>query len=263
MRIPAFLLIVLCSAFFGCKGRPYKVPSNGMAGTIPAGTRVYVTTSDSFRLNDVAIYNHYGINYFAPVDGNGKLQKGWQKYIHRIIAASGDTIRIIDNDVLLNGRRVPAPAKSWLVYKIISRFIPDDLPERNDYFRSPEQGADRVISYAYLTEQEAADYFASHQPAVSSVKKERLPADTAIVHLSPENPWSSTDFGPLYIPRPGDVVEVTETNQPLYQNIKGIHLGRNTITEKLYFVMGDNRMASEDSRYIGFIPQSNMHGVVK
>jgi signal peptidase I len=49
----------------------------------------------------------------------------------------------------------------------------------------------------------------------------------------------------------------------MYQHIPGIAFGKNIIKEKLYFVMGDNRHRSQDSRYIGFIPHSNMNGIVK
>ena len=52
-------------------------------------------------------------------------------------------------------------------------------------------------------------------------------------------------------------------NYKLYHAIPGIKMGTNKIQEQLYFVLGDNRHMSMDSRYIGFLAHSNMYGIVK
>ena len=75
--------------------------------------------------------------------------------------------------------------------------------------------------------------------------------------------WSSDNYGPLVIPNTGNTVIVDSINYKLYHNIPGIRMGKNTIEESLYFVLGDNRHGAQDSRFIGFIPHSNMYGIVK
>ena len=70
-------------------------------------------------------------------------------------------------------------------------------------------------------------------------------------------------FGPFKIPGLGDTINVDASNYFLYQNIPDIRQGTNVIKENLYFVLGDNRYFSEDSRYIGLISHSKMYGVVQ
>ncbi|HKC36685.1 MAG TPA: S26 family signal peptidase, partial [Chitinophagaceae bacterium] len=90
-----------------------------------------------------------------------------------------------------------------------------------------------------------------------------VPEDTFLARPATTLLWTVDNYGPLYIPLPGDTIHVTNANYKLYKNIPGIQLGKNILKEKLYFVMGDNRHRAEDSRYIGFIPHSNMYGIVK
>jgi signal peptidase I len=118
---------------------------------------------------------------------------------------------------------------------------------------------------AQLSNTEAADY-RKRKPSVISVEKITAtydPGDTFMVRPCDTCKWTLDDFGPLYIPRPGETVNITEQNFNLYQHVPGITKGQFTIKEPLYFLMGDNRHGAEDSRFTGFISHSNMYGVVK
>jgi signal peptidase I len=75
------------------------------------------------------------------------------------------------------------------------------------------------------------------------------------------NGWNIDNYGPIIIPMKGEIIKSDlMVNQKLYTNF----LDKNgKIKDDLYFVLGDSRHDAYDSRFIGFIPKSEIVGLVK
>ena len=91
-----------------------------------------------------------------------------------------------------------------------------------------------------------------------------------IFPFSAQYSWTRDYFGPLWIPREGATVEITPGNIPLYERIirdyehssveEALESGSYTFKQDYYFMMGDNRHNSLDSRYWGFVPEDHIVG---
>jgi signal peptidase I len=259
--IPALLPLL----FSSCTTNIYTLPSRSMEATLPLESKAYITETDHFKHNEISAYYYYGENYTKPKLSDGSFERKWQRRVSRIIALSGDTLQIKGGDIFISGKEVPHAPKSLLLYDITSSTDIDDFPEREaDRFQKipSEKG---VIYRISLTRDEARDY-SNRKPAILSVKRileESYNPDSLYVRDCGTAPANCDHIGPIYIPRPGETVTITDCNRRLYANVPGIQPGKNVIKEKLYFMISDNWYGAEDSRYIGFIAESKMYGIVK
>ena len=198
-------------------------------------------------------------------------------YIKRCLAIAGDSLQIRAGQVYINGQAVQNPTHMQFIYHITPSVNLKKLDEWG-------------VSILDLGEKNAKDgYFTLDAAQVEKVKSlgatvEKMPQRPATDgYLFPNDPkvsggWTIDDYGPIYIPKKGVTTPLTQENLPFYRRIisvyehntlavrdgkilvNGQETNSYTFQQDYFWMMGDNRHNSEDSRFWGYVPADHVVG---
>ncbi len=272
----------------GQKGNPKDDPKSYVDGVKLPYTRILQFNKP--QKNDVVVFNYPQDSVHTAIDRK-------DPYVKRCVATAGDTFEMRAGRLFVNGKPESVLGDQEVQHRyMVTTGSQLDIPALyNTYGFLPVQEVQTNSGYLYgfqgLTDKTAKEIKAL--PQVIDMKEEvsakgeaavlyrdeaKTKIDTTQSIFPINKPWNQDWYGPVRIPKKGDVVAINNETLPMFQwiiseyehnslekkngkiFINGKEANQYTIQQDYYMMVGDNRDASLDARFFGFVPEENIVG---
>ncbi len=203
-----------------------------------------------------------------------------ENYVKRCVGLPGQTLQIKNRVIYLDGKANKEPDNVQYRYFVHTKgMLPDNLCHELGISKEDLAGyyTDESVYNMPLTAK-AKDALLARKDIVTAI--ENTPDDDAggLYPLNKLTGWTVDNYGPIWIPKKGETIELSLDNLPLYERpihayegnalevkdgkifINGEETTRYTFKMDYYWMMGDNRHNSADSRFWGFVPEDHVVG---
>lgn len=262
----------------------------------PAGDTVVVGIENPDYYSQVRSNAHYFIEQNPQLNKleaenlvRGKMRERFEiisrpvdkreNYIKRGVGMPGDIIELKHGQLYVNGEPADNPEQLQYDYYVKTNGTPLNKMKLQDLGLALEDIGMPSPYYRLPLTLEMVEKLKKFPNVTEIVQVEETEVNPDIFPFDPQNyPWNVDNFGPLYIPKKGDQVELNVKTLPLYERvitayegndlqvkdslvyINGKQVDSYTFNMDYYWMMGDNRHRSADSRYWGYVPEDHVVG---